>query len=98
MNVRIHWLARVEIDEGVAWYESQLAGLGEKFEDEAYSAIMRIQSNPLLFPILKGKLRRCLLVTYPYKFIYGIGGDEIFVVALAHQRRRPQYWSRRKRA
>ena len=25
MNVRIHWLARAEIDEGVAWYVLQLS-------------------------------------------------------------------------
>jgi plasmid stabilization system protein ParE len=43
---------------------------------------------------LKGT-RRCLLRRYPYLVVFRELDDQIQVVAIAHGRRRPGYWSRR---
>ncbi len=96
MNVRIHESVKHEIEDGFHWYESQLVGLGSKFKDEVYVAIKRIQANPFLYSALSANLRRCLLVKFPYKVIYNVNECEIMIVAVAHQRRRPNYWSKRK--
>ena len=96
MNVRIHESANHEIEDGFQWYESQLEGLGSKFKDEVYFAIKRVQVNPFLYSALSTNLRRCLLVKFPYKIIYNVFDKEILIVAVAHQRRRPNYWSKRK--
>jgi len=42
------------------------------------------------------KRRRMPLRRFPYSIIYYVRGDELRVVALAHHRRRPEYWARRK--
>ena len=96
MNIRIHESAKQEIDDGFHWYESQIEGLGLKFKEEVFFAIKRIQVNPVLYSALNNNLRRCLLVKFPYKVIYSIDESEIFNLAVAHQRRRPNYWSKRK--
>ena len=96
MNIRVHELAKHEIDDGFHWYESQIDGLGLKFKEEVFFAIKRIQVNPVLYYALNKNLRRCLLVKFPYKVIYSIDESEIYILAVAHQRRRPNYWTKRK--
>ncbi|MGH8701418.1 MAG: type II toxin-antitoxin system RelE/ParE family toxin, partial [Burkholderiales bacterium] len=39
--------------------------------------------------------RRILLNRFPYSVVYRTSSDEIIVIAVAHQRRRPGYWRRR---
>jgi hypothetical protein len=38
----------------------------------------------------------CPSARFPYSIIYYVRGDELRVIALAHHRRRPEYWVRRK--
>jgi hypothetical protein len=33
---------------------------------------------------------------FPYSIVYKEAADKIMIVAIAHQRRRPGYWRRRK--
>ncbi len=40
--------------------------------------------------------RRFPIRRFPYSIVYYIKGDELRVIALAHHRRRPVYWARRK--
>jgi len=41
---------------------------------------------------IEPEIRRCLIARFPYGLIYGIDGDTIVVVAVAHLHRRPRYW------
>ncbi|MBI3461482.1 MAG: type II toxin-antitoxin system RelE/ParE family toxin [Planctomycetes bacterium] len=36
-----------------------------------------------------------MLPRFPYRIIYEVRSDEIVILAIAHNRRRPGYWSRR---
>ena len=40
-------------------------------------------------------VRRAPLSRYPYHLAYLVAGDEIHVLAVAHDRRRPTYWAGR---
>ena len=37
-----------------------------------------------------------LLATFPYYLIYSVSGEVVYVVAVAHERRRPGYWKHRE--
>jgi hypothetical protein len=36
-----------------------------------------------------------LLHMFPYKLLYSIEKNHVFIIAVAHQHRRPTYWQRR---
>jgi hypothetical protein len=41
-------------------------------------------------------LRRCHLKRFQYGLIYRVNGDVIEIVAVAHDRQKPEYWRNRK--
>ena len=55
-----------------------------------------MRENPLLFAVEDDPgVRYCPLRRFPYTLVYIDLEDRIWVAAVAHQRRRPHYWSRR---
>ena len=57
----------------------------------------RIQDNPELFAVLsEPHFRYCLFEKFEYGLWYRILGNTIWVVAVAHGKRRLNYWKRRK--
>jgi len=87
--------AEEEMTEAAKFYEEQAHGLGAEFLDDVQNAIDRLRANPMLGQIVLGELRRSLLSRFPYSLIYSIEPDNILIVAVAHQRRRPNYWRER---
>lgn len=84
--------AQIELDEAVAWYNRQAAGLGRELLDELDRAVRRAMVFPQSYPEIEPGIRRCRLVRFPYGVIYGIDGESLVVVAVAHLHRRPRYW------
>jgi plasmid stabilization system protein ParE len=68
MKVRFLAPAQSELDDAVAWYNEQAAGLGLEFLDELDRAIRRSLSYPLSCPEIEPGLRRCLLARFPYVY------------------------------
>jgi hypothetical protein len=95
MNVRFLTPAQQELDDAVAWYDQQAAGLGKEFLDELDRVIRRVVAYPFSTMEIKPGLRRGLLARFPYGLIYGQDGDVIVVVAVAHLHRQPRYWAAR---
>jgi toxin ParE1/3/4 len=40
--------------------------------------------------------RRLVLPRFPYNLVYEVHDDLLLIVAVAHQRRHPDYWRRRR--
>jgi len=55
-------------------------------------ATIRILEYPMAFAIERGEIRCCLLHKFPYKILFSMEKDHIFIVAIAHQHRKPNYW------
>ncbi|MBI5233020.1 MAG: type II toxin-antitoxin system RelE/ParE family toxin [Deltaproteobacteria bacterium] len=92
MNIRISKLAQLEIDEAVAWFDSQSQGLGTRFLDDIDRTVRRIVAFPLSCAEIETEIRRCLFTRFPYGIIYGVDNDTIVVIAVAHLHREPRYW------
>ena len=88
--------AQAELDEAYSWYAEQAVGLGFEFLDAFDQSVRLVASCPEMFEQVDGDIRRCLINRFPYGIIYGLDGDGIIVVAVAHVRRVPRYWSDRK--
>jgi plasmid stabilization system protein ParE len=90
-------LASAELAEAVRWYEERRPGLGGRFFDAVNQTVELIQTHPEIGVPRIGRLpNRQLLVTgFPYKVVYRIRETSIYVVAVAHTSRRPNYWQHR---
>ncbi|RLC00321.1 MAG: type II toxin-antitoxin system RelE/ParE family toxin [Deltaproteobacteria bacterium] len=95
MNIIFNELARDEFNDAVAYYELKTPGLGKRFRGEVRRAAMRIAEYPEIWPAEKGDVRKYLLHKFPYKILYSIEADHIFIITVAHQHRRPDYWAGR---
>ncbi len=60
--------------------------------DEFNQAVKLVKSFPDLYEIIDGNLRRCLLNRLPYGLIYGVDKATVVIVAVAHLKRKPNYW------
>ncbi|MCG6937742.1 MAG: type II toxin-antitoxin system RelE/ParE family toxin [Gammaproteobacteria bacterium] len=63
---------------------------------ELEAACETIAELPNTWPKFKHNYRRFFLSKFPFSIIYRVSGDEIFVVAVMHNSRKPGYWKVRK--
>jgi hypothetical protein len=94
-RVVFHPDADQEVVETATWYEAQQRGLGSEFLDQMDSAVLRIMTAPEAFGFISGGIRCHLLHRFPYGILYQIQPDRIFVVAVMHLHRDPDYWKHR---
>ena len=92
MKLRFAAAARRELNEAAIWLELQEPGLGERFLKEVAQTRRLILEYPDAWHPLGARLRRCHLKRFRYGLIYRVKGDLIEVVAVAHDRQRPEYW------
>ena len=84
--------ARAEFDDAERYYEQQVPGLGKRFRGEIRAALKRLRHWPTAAPVERGDVRRLLLSRFPYKLLYAVETDCIYIMAVAHQHRAPCYW------
>lgn len=78
--------------KSIAYYESKESGLGSRFRDEVVAILDLIVKNPTN-PRLRPKgYRRVNLRTFPHFVAYLIRNETIWIVAIAHGHRRPEFW------
>lgn len=84
--------AKQELEDAIRFYDLKLLGLGMKFKNEVRKAVLQIVEYPHAWSIERGDVRKCLLYKFPYKILYSVEDDHIFVIAVAHQHQKPNYW------
>jgi toxin ParE1/3/4 len=95
--VILHADAEAELRQALDYYEAQRAGLGGEFRREFEAALLRVGDNPQAYAVEDDSgVRYCPLRRFPFTLVYVELDDRIWVAALAHQRRRPRYWARRR--
>nr|CBX31560.1 hypothetical protein N47_E50720 [uncultured Desulfobacterium sp.] len=79
---------------------SGITRTSKKAWDIAFASLLNLlQKRSLrhhfMYRILKAPFRRHLLPKFPYSIIYAIEPDHIRIIAVAHSKRKPGYWSAR---
>ena len=87
--------AMEELLEAMMWYEEKKSGLGVRFRDEIFRVIDQLARDSLLWRERAGGYRRINCPVFPYYLPYIIRESKIIIVAVAHERRRPDYWRNR---
>jgi toxin ParE1/3/4 len=90
--IEFHPEARGEFREATAFYRKQSRTVATEFAAEIRSAVRRISELPESgSPGTRG-VRRKLVNRFPFTLIYRIKPDLIQIIAVMHQRRKPEYW------
>ncbi|HEV7515599.1 MAG TPA: type II toxin-antitoxin system RelE/ParE family toxin, partial [Thermoanaerobaculia bacterium] len=55
-------------------------------------ALEQLLAHPEAAKVVRGDVRRKPLRRFPYGLLYTIRNDEVRILAVMHQRRRPFYW------
>ena len=95
MKYYFHPAAKLELNDAVDYYEECKSGLGIEFAKEVYSTIYRIIQYPQAWFRLSKNTRRCLTNRFPYGVIYQILDNKIYIIAVMHLNRKPDYWKKR---
>ena len=97
MKVSIAAEAERELIEGARYYTAQAnLDLGLAFIAEFERSVEVLRSHPELGARWRHESRRMPLRRFPYSVIYLLYPNEIRILAVAHQRRKPGYWSGRQ--
>lgn len=101
MTLRILRAAQKEAEQAAEWYEDKRPGLGEEFLQELDAVYVKIEEHPhrplrINLPGFESReFHRMLLGRFPYKVIFEVTDKEVIVLAVAHTRRKPNYWASR---
>lgn len=88
-KLMIRLAAQAEAARIHGWYEARSKGLGARFADALEESLRSIQQNPNGLQIRKGKFRHDLVPRFPYRVVYTVDGDTVFVYRIRHTSRRP---------
>jgi len=94
--VSIHETAEAEINEASDFYDIECPGLGSDFIDEIQKTLVHLSSFPDASPLIRSRVRKIPLHRFPYWLIYSVHSNEVRILAVAHQKRRPFYWGGRR--
>ena len=89
--LRISPSATAEFAEAVRWYELKRPGLGGEFFDAVIAGGELIRTRPAV-GAAHGQTRSWLIPRFPYQLVYRVREHDIYIVAVAHTSRRPDYW------
>ena len=93
----IHPQAQEEFEAGCAFYEDRRFGLGRELRIAVEEAVRQVQKYPGLGGWYKSSgFRHVIVRRFRYVIYYAELTDVIWVAAIAHGSRRPDYWRRRR--
>ena len=94
-RILFHKLAGRELLDARDHYDDLVFGLGKSFVIEIERCLNIIKSNPLAYPLIKGSIRKAVVIKFPYSILYRVEKKNIYILAVMHQKRKPKYWASR---
>lgn len=95
MRIKFHPHARAELRAARNWYYDRSPLSAITFAQTVDKALSRIRDAPNTFPLAEHGTRKCVLERFPFTVFYRTAEADIVIIAVAHQKRRPGYWSTR---
>ncbi len=97
MNYWLHPEAQEDLREAAEFYREQAGNaLSQSFLAEFEHAVELLLQYPRLGPVWRRGNRRLVTRRFPFAVIYTIHGEQIRIIAVAHQSKHPGYWRRRR--
>jgi toxin ParE1/3/4 len=94
-----HPSARRELIAAAERYEDAAEGLGDEFLHAIEHAVELLATNPeageVIVPRPRRPIRKWVLSRFPFALIY-VAAEPLRILAVAHGKRQPRYWSSRR--
>lgn len=89
--------AETELDEAIAWYDSQTTGVGQKFSRETRMILHEAAKDPQRFPFAGPTTQKIKMLDWPYSIYFTLLEDpaQLIVVSVFHGARNPAGLRRR---
>ena len=87
--------AVIELDEILIYYKNASLDVLDAFRNEFDHKNNLISFSPKIFQTYRKKFRKCVMKNFPYNIIFREFDEKIIIYAIAHQKRKPNYWSKR---
>ena len=91
-KVKFNNSAVAETEAAFDWYYERSPSAANVFLEELSRSISRICEDPKRWPKYDKTCRRYIFPRFPFQIIYRFKDNTVEVVAVAHGRRRPNYW------
>jgi len=91
-KIEFHPEAELDLESARSWYRERSQIAARAFVTEVLRALKNIAVSPNAWPRTRANERRFVLKRFPYSIIYRTRENDVFVTAIAHQRRLPDYW------
>ena len=88
--------ARIEFLAAVTYYEQIERGLGVRFRNAVKAASALAARLPNAGSHWKHGTRRVFTKNFPFSIGYRVETEAIVIIAVAHFRRKPEYWHGRR--
>ena len=96
MTVRFVEDARQEFLDAIRYYEDAELGLGGRFRGELERTVRHLGDHPEIYRMRNAGQRRINLKTFPFYLPFIVRGETVWVLAVAHESRKPRYWVARR--
>jgi plasmid stabilization system protein ParE len=87
--------ACLDFDQSFDWYAERSEIAAGRFSNAFDVALAAIAANPEQFAAIDDRHREYLVKWFPFRIVYPVEPKRVFVVAVAHAKRRPNYWKTR---
>ena len=94
-RVAYHRLAAAELLESAFFYDQRRLGLGDDFLSAVDAVLELIRAQPELGRREVHGTFSFRTKRFPFRIVYELQPDRVWIVAVAHLSRKPAYWSRR---
>ena len=97
MRIRFVDEAGAEFLDGIEYYETQRPKFGRRFKVEVEQTLLWLVEHSEACRLRPGGYRRLNCGSFLITFHTFVRGLTLWVLAIAHQRRKPEYWIRREK-
>ena len=94
-EVTTHPEALEELDQALEWLAKGSNWTPVRLLSEYDSHVAQIKQRPESFRFAHQGYRRLNLHRFPYAIIYRLRASDIYIIAVMHQKRHPDYWKHR---
>jgi toxin ParE1/3/4 len=91
-RIELHKNAAADYQVAFDWYFDRSPLAAQKFDEELGYALQRIAENPQRWPMNILGTRKFFLRHFPFAVVYRELPSVIQILAVAHGRRKPDYW------
>jgi plasmid stabilization system protein ParE len=92
---RLHPEALLEFEAADDWYLARSFDASVTFLSDTFAALERISEAPRRWPKYLHRTRRFVLHRFPFSVIYLDDPDQVVIISIAHNKRKPGYWKDR---